>query len=293
MKVLDIPLSQIVLADNDRTRYTGIEDLAESIAENGLVQPVVVRPLLVETYELIAGFRRYYAHVHLKRETISALVRDATDQDAASIMWAENDIRVNLDPIDEAKALKKRQQAFNLSANDLAAAVKRAPSWVKDRLALLTLVEQAQHLIAVGQLKVGYGLAMVGLDANRQTIALSALSSAMTLQKFRLLCNKLAAEQTQESLFDMAQFMQAAIEPAAEDTVKSPLDQFIKTHLVRADLPMMENQNGNVGESMFVYIEDLLKQGFQDEAAVVSAVYVGLVRAGLAMPVKRKDKLGS
>lgn len=277
MIVLDIPLSLITLADNDRTRYTEIEELAKSIDENGLVQPITVRAFWAGGYELVAGYRRYHAFKHLERETIPAIVVEAEDEKAARIMWEENNSRVGLNPMDEARALHKRQDAFGLSVEQLAGEVRRSPGWVRDRLSLLQLVSQAQHLVACGQMKVGFALAMVELDANRQQIALNALTKNITLNAFRQLCGNLQAEQGQESLFDWQGFMQ---QPGLEPRM-TKADKATSRFPINDSLPEVRRVRG-LGLQIELFIADLLDAGLEDEAAVVGRLYDGMLRTGKA-----------
>lgn len=284
----DLPLECIILGDNDRSKYTEIEELAESIDENGLFQPVSVRPLLGGgSYELMAGYRRYWAFRHLGRNTIPAIIRSSSDEVAAKIMWDENMVRVALDPMDEAQAIEKRMNQFQLSETEVASQIRKHISWVRDRLSLLSLIPQAQHLVSVGQLKLGYALAMSGLDTNRQLLALTALSQGrITLDKFRQLCGELSYAQGSESLFDMSEFMSSPMVPSAEVEDNRPLDKFMAEFRIRNDLPPVPIVKGRLGETLYQYVSALTASGFDSEAAVVATVYVQLCRANLIKPQK-------
>jgi ParB/RepB/Spo0J family partition protein len=279
--VQDIPLSSIALAENDRKEYSGIEELAKSIDEDGLLQPVVARPLLAGQFQLVAGFRRFKAHEYLKRSTIPALVRQLDDAAAYKAMWTENDQRVSLNAIEEAKAIKKRQDELSMSEEQLAVSLRRSPLFVRERLSLLTLNDLVQHLVSRGQLKVGYALAMVGLDSNRQNMAVSALSGIKSLTEYRSLCGKLMAEQSQETMFDMSQFMQQAIEIRDDRKARK------QNHLyqVASDLPPMDNADG-VGRVLDAYIRKLQSSGLNRESQVVAFVYLELIRFNKAKPIE-------
>lgn len=285
MFVQDVPLNRIVLSDNDRTKYTGIKELAESIKENGLIHPVTLRPLLGDQFELIAGFRRYYAHLDLECETIPAHVEGYTDEQAANIMWIENDSRTPLDPIDEANALQKRMDKLGLTVPQLAEKTRRSETWIKDRLALLQLVEQAQHLLRSGQLKIGFALAMVTLDHNRQQIALKSLSDLKTLKQFGQLCGKLQAEQAQESLFDWSEFMKKAAEENAATKQGADLSGIPDS----VDLPPVQSvDKGSAGDVIECYIRTLQAKGKDHEAQVIGHVYKALLEMNYMKPGKRK-----
>ncbi len=282
MIVRDIPINSIMLTDNDRSQYTGIEELAASIDENGLIHPVTSRPLPSGQYELVAGYRRYWAFVYLKRDTIPSHIEEYDDRQAARIMWIENDTRSALDPMDESVALKKRLDSFNISINQLADEVGRSAGWVRDRLALLQLVDQAKHLVSVGQLRVGYALAMAPLDANRQSIVLQALAGSKSLNQFRQLCGKLQADQAQEILFDWHRFMTEAVNVEEDRKERASSRKFPIADHLPAFMPIK-----GVGLSIETYIADLLAAGLHGEAAVVGRVYSGLLESGNAFrPIK-------
>lgn len=280
IQVLDIPLKSIVIGNNDRTTYRDIPDLAASIDENGLRQPVNVRPLLAGQYELMAGHRRYYAFEHLGRETIPAVVEDADDDKAARIMWEENNQRVDLDPMDEARAINKRRTAHNppLTAECLGRQLGKSPGFIRDRLTLLSLVPQAQHLVAAGQLKIGYALELAKLDVNRQHIAMKSLHGEISLANFRKLCGKLLVEQAQESMFDLGLFMQGVIEEKREQEEKVQARRFP----VDDRLPEPEFTGKGIGLAFESYIHQLTLAGEKDAAAVIGRMYEGMLKNGLA-----------
>jgi ParB family chromosome partitioning protein len=281
-QVRDVPLSQIAPGDNDRQDYDPhkLQELADSIDENGLHQPIVLRELLVGQYEIVAGHRRYFAFELLGRQTIPAMIRDLSDEAAAAVMWEENDLREGLNPIEQARAIHKRMEAHGYTVEEVADRIRRSPSFVRDRLALLRLTPTIQHLVARGQLKIGYGLAMCELDANRQQIALESLDRSMNLSVFRRLCGELLAEQAQEALFDWSTFMQgiAQEQEAVEERKEArrfPVDE---------SLPEMQGAM-TVGLAMERYLARLVTSGdpsHQAAAAVVGRVYEGLLNSHLA-----------
>lgn len=281
----EVPISHIKLSQNDRQNYDSIhmQELAESIDKLGLLQPVILRPLPPDKFEIAAGFRRLIVcRDILGWETIPAAIDgDMSEADLYRVMWEENQAREDLNPMDEAKALRKRQAAFGLLVGDLAVEVRRSPGWVADRLSLLQLVPQAQHLIASGQMKVGFGLAMVNLEPNRQQIALKALAQAKTLVQFRQLCGQLQAAQASESLFDWREFMSETIRADEKQAAQASARRFP----VADNLPPFPLIKG-VALSIETYLADLLSAGLDDEAAVVGKVYEGLLASGNAFKPK-------
>ena len=158
----EVPMA-LVYADpefNCRGKIAPIDvvDLAKDIEQNGLIQPVVVRPYKLNehppyAYKLIAGFRRYMAHVIIKKEMILALIRDdiTTEQMERFFNLSENLKRANLNLVQEAKAIEKLVQ-LGISRNDIAAQIGMSSGWCQVRKMILELPDEIQKEIAVGVL---------------------------------------------------------------------------------------------------------------------------------------------
>lgn len=216
--IRDIPLDQIKPSfGNDRTVFddAAIRELAESIRENGLAQPITVRPVAdAETpYQLIAGERRYRAHVLLGLPTIRAIVVEMDNQQAAAVMLAENTGRKDLDPIDEAKAYQRRIAEYGWDVKTVAQKAGVSVQVVNNRLKLLNLRADLQHLVRSGNLQIGYAqiIAEAELDNNRQMIAIRRLQEcpAPTPAWLRKECAALAEQQASNDMFDGALFAAA------------------------------------------------------------------------------------
>lgn len=274
--VTQIPVAQIVPGDNDREAFdaTGLEELAASIAQHGLAQPITVRPLGAAVYQIVAGERRWRAHQLLGWETISALVRQMDDEQASSVMLLENIQRAELNPMEEARAYRKRMERFGWDEARVAEVANVSAARVRLRLILLDLVPEAQTLVRDGQLGVKYAYAMRDLDANRQRIALHYLSEVDTpkLREFRELCGRLLAEQAQEAMFDMAAFMVEVQDARAEEVANRP------QRIIPVDdaLPGVRKAR-SVAVALERYIRDLLDAGEQQAARAVGTVYQGLL----------------
>ena len=259
METTKVPLAQIVRGDNDRQRFSreGLEDLANSIQEHGLAQPITVRPIATRcpecgestpldaapvcghaqknpepVFEIVAGERRYRAHRILSEErgierfqTIDAHVRELSDEAASAIMLAENVGREDLDEIEEAMAYQKRIDQFGWTVKETAKRAGVTTVRVKFRLKLLDLRPDIQKLVSDGQLTVGYAriLTETELDTNRQLIALKRLrdNPHPTQAWFRKECNQLREEQVQEPLFDASIFTVQTPEDG-EDAFQDP-----------------------------------------------------------------------
>ncbi len=132
---------------------TALEELANSIRVQGLMQPIVVRAIGEGRYEIIAGERRWRASQQAGLDRIPALVRDVPDQVAIALALIENIQRQNLNPLEEAMALQRLQDEFELTQAQVAEAVGKSRSGVTNLLRLLALAEEAKDLLARGELE--------------------------------------------------------------------------------------------------------------------------------------------
>jgi ParB/RepB/Spo0J family partition protein len=276
-QVQEIAIARIVPGDNDREAFDsgGLRELADSIGQYGLAQPITVRPVGSDRYQIVAGERRWRACRLLAWATIPALVREMDDEQASGVMLLENIQRAELNPIEEARAYAKRMEQFGWDAERVAAAANVPVGRVRLRLTLLDIVPEAQALVRSGQLGIKYAYVMRDLDANRQRIALQYLSEVDTprLSEFRRLCARLLAEQAQAAMFDMAVFMTRVQETRADEAANRPA----RVIPVAKGLPAMRKAR-SVGHALERYIRDLLDEGDEDAARVVGSVYLGLLQ---------------
>jgi len=175
---LDGPLQMLPVDIVTRGRYQprmemdteALDDLASSIKSQGVVQPIVVRPLKgTETYEIIAGERRWRATQLAGLHEIPAIIKDVTDQTAMCLGLIENIQREDLNPMDEARGLSRLLQEFNMTHDATAEAVGRSRSSVSNLLRLLDLHVDVQHLLESGMIEMGHGRAILALDVANQT----------------------------------------------------------------------------------------------------------------------------
>jgi ParB family chromosome partitioning protein len=143
-------------------------ELAASIKTRGLMQPVLVRPLERERYELIAGERRWRAAQMAGLQEIPALVREVPDEAALAMSLVENIQRENLNPMEEAAGLQRLVDEFGLTHEQVADAVGRSRSATTNLLRLLKLAKPVQALVMDGKLEMGHARALLALDGARQ-----------------------------------------------------------------------------------------------------------------------------
>ncbi|MFW5926799.1 MAG: ParB/RepB/Spo0J family partition protein [Wenzhouxiangella sp.] len=149
-----------------------LQELADSIREQGLVQPVVVRPLARKgRYELIAGERRWRASRMAGLETIPALVREVADEATLALALIENIQRENLNPLEEANALRRLIDEFELTHEQAARSVGRSRAAVTNLLRMLELAPEVRQLVDEKRLDMGHARALLALDRGDQVRA--------------------------------------------------------------------------------------------------------------------------
>ncbi len=146
-----------------------LEELAASIRAQGVLQPVVVRPMS-ETgrFELVAGERRWRAAQRAGLQHIPAVVKDVPDQAAMAIALIENIQRENLNPIEEAQALHRLIDEFDMTHQEAADAVGRSRAAISNLLRLLDLSPEVKTLLANGDLEMGHARAVLSLNREQQ-----------------------------------------------------------------------------------------------------------------------------
>jgi ParB/RepB/Spo0J family partition protein len=205
-QVIEVPVSAIHAGQNDRTEFNeeALRGLADSIAEQGLKQPILLRPA-AEGFEIVAGERRFRACRLLGRETVPAFVEPLSDEAAATLMLAENVARQDLNAVDEAKAYSRRMSLYGWSEEECAKRGGVSTKRVRDRLKLLGLRADLQALVVQGILPLRYAqiLGSSDLDHPMQMVAFGKLrdNPAPNEVWFRREVGALEAAVAQQDLF--------------------------------------------------------------------------------------------
>jgi ParB family chromosome partitioning protein len=162
-----------------RTRMDegSLYELAESIKSQGVMQPVLVRPLGAQRYEIIAGERRVRAARIAGLAEIPVLVKPVPDEAAAVMALIENIQREDLNPLEEAQGLKRLIDEFRLTHEQAAQAVGRSRSAASNLLRLLNLAAPVQQLLMAGDLEMGHARALLALDAAPQILAANEVAA--------------------------------------------------------------------------------------------------------------------
>ena len=156
-----------------RTRMDegSLYELAESIKAQGVMQPILVRPVGAGRYEIIAGERRVRAARLAALDAVPVLVKDVPDEAAAAMALIENIQREDLNPLEEAHGLKRLTDEFGLTHEQAAQAVGRSRSAASNLLRLLQLSEPVQQMLMAGDLDMGHARALLPLDGAQQILA--------------------------------------------------------------------------------------------------------------------------
>jgi ParB family chromosome partitioning protein len=155
-----------------RTRMDegSLAELAQSIKSQGLMQPVLVRPIGAGSYEIIAGERRVRAAGLAGMDDVPVLVRDVPDEAAAVIALVENIQREDLNPLEEAQGLQRLIDEFRLTHDQAAQAVGRSRSAASNLMRLLNLADPVQQLLMSGDIEMGHARALLSLGGAEQIL---------------------------------------------------------------------------------------------------------------------------
>jgi len=147
-----------------------LQTLAASIKTQGIMQPILVRQLSDEQYEIIAGERRWRASQMAGLKEVPVLVREIADEAALAMALIENIQRENLNPLEEAQGIKRLIDEFAMTHEKAAEAVGRSRAAVSNLLRLLTLTAPVQEMLMQGKLDMGHARALIGLEGAQQVM---------------------------------------------------------------------------------------------------------------------------
>jgi len=161
-----------------------LEELAESIKVQGVMQPIVVRPIGQGKYEIIAGERRWRAAQMAGLDSIPAVIRDVPDEAAIAMALIENIQREDLNPIEEAVALKRFQDEFELTHQEVATAVGKSRTTVTNLLRLIALCDEVKKLLEHGDLEMGHARCLLTLDdLTQRDIARQVVAKGLSVRQ--------------------------------------------------------------------------------------------------------------
>jgi ParB family chromosome partitioning protein len=190
-----------------------LRELADSIVAQGVIQPIVVRPIERDRYEIIAGERRWRASQLAGLTDIPVVIREVDEASAVSIGLIENIQRADLNPLEEAAALERLLVEFQLTHQQIAEAVGKSRTTITNLLRLLDLNPDVKRYVEQSQLEMGHARALLGLKGQQQSIAArQVVKAGLSVRETERLVRKL--QQTDE--------------PESEQTSKEETDPNIR-----------------------------------------------------------------
>jgi ParB family chromosome partitioning protein len=186
-----------------RTRMDegALNELADSIREQGVLQPILVRSVASHNgharYEIIAGERRFRAAKLAGLDSVPVIITEANDQKTAAIALIENLQREDLNPLEEAQGIHRLLQEFNFTHEQAAVAVSRSRSAVSNLLRLINLTKPVQTMLMAGDIDMGHARALLAVDAGNQiTLANQIVAKRMSVREAEKLVTRAITEQS-------------------------------------------------------------------------------------------------
>jgi len=180
-----------------------LQELADSIRQQGVMQPVVVRPIAEGRFELIAGERRWRAAQIAELDSIPAIIRDVPDDAAIAMALIENIQRENLNPIEEAFALQRLQDEFGLTQAQVAEAVGKSRTTITNLLRLIGLTEDVRLMLEHGDLEMGHGRAMLTLPPELQMqVARQVVAKSLSVRQTEALVRRVQQQSPRDKSKD-------------------------------------------------------------------------------------------
>ena len=209
-----------------------LADIAASIRAQGVIQPILVRSRPQGGYELVAGERRWRAARMVGLSMIPAVVRDVTDEQAAAMALIENIQREDLNPLEEARALQRLKEEFELTQQQVADAVGKSRVTVTNLLRLLNLAPQVRDMLLAGSIEMGHARAVLSLDVIEQERIAHVVAT-----------RQLSVRQTEALVRQIQQGKPAANRTVAKDADTQRLEQDI-TDKIGAPVTITFNAKG-------------------------------------------------
>ena len=203
---LSLPISQVeTCSSQPRKRFDdeSLQELADSISQHGIIQPLTVRKLSSGYYQIIAGERRWRAARLAGLQEVPVIVIEADDRKAAELAMIENLQREDLNPMEEAAGFQSLIESYHMTQEEAAQRVGKSRSAVTNALRLLGLTPSVRKLVEEGKLSAGHARALVPLSPSLQESAANAIvSGGLSVRQTEALVNRLSAEKKEAQAKD-------------------------------------------------------------------------------------------
>ena len=160
---------------------SALEELAKSIEQNGIIQPILVRPMADGSYQLIAGERRWRAARMAGLTEVPVTIREMSDEEASIFALIENLQREDLNPVEEAEGLKSLIESYGFTQEEAADKVGKSRTAVTNTLRLLKLPPSVRNLLSDGKITAGHARALLGLDDEKEMLKIAETTVAQDL----------------------------------------------------------------------------------------------------------------
>lgn len=203
---LSLPISQVeTCSSQPRKRFDdeSLQELADSISQHGIIQPLTVRKLSSGYYQIIAGERRWRAARLAGLQEVPVIVIEADDRKAAELAMIENLQREDLNPMEEAAGFQSLIESYHMTQEEAAQQVGKSRSAVTNALRLLGLTPSVRKLVEEGKLSAGHARALVPLSPSLQESAANAIvSGGLSVRQTEALVKRLSAEKKEAQVKD-------------------------------------------------------------------------------------------
>ena len=203
---LSLPISQVeTCSSQPRKRFDdeSLQELADSISQHGIIQPLTVRKLSSGYYQIIAGERRWRAARLVGLQEVPVIVIEADDRKAAELAMIENLQREDLNPMEEAAGFQSLIESYHMTQEEAAQRVGKSRSAVTNALRLLGLTPSVRKLVEEGKLSAGHARALVPLSPSLQESAANAIvSGGLSVRQTEALVKRLSAEKKEAQVKD-------------------------------------------------------------------------------------------
>lgn len=194
-RVIQVPIERIrrsPIQPRSRFNQENIEELAQSIRETGILQPLIVRPERDDKYQLIAGERRWRAAGLAQLETLPVVVRDVTDEEAVVFALVENIQREDLNVVDQADAYARLNDEFGLTHDEIGRMLGKARASITNALRLRELIPEVLKALRNGEIEMGHARAIIALEPEEQArVAHAVIQRHMSVRNTELLIQRL------------------------------------------------------------------------------------------------------
>lgn len=226
-KLADLPVEWLQRGKYQPRRdieQEALQELADSIKSQGVMQPIVVRPIGEDRYEIIAGERRWRATQLAGLDKIPAVIRDVPDETAIAMALIENIQREDLNPVEEAMALKRLQDEFDLTHQEVAQVVGKSRTAISNTLRLLNLCPEVRTMLEHGDIEMGHARCLLTLPADEQrVVARKIVQKNLSVRQAEALVRAIQAEAKKSPKQEHASSDLSALQEALSEKIGVPV----------------------------------------------------------------------